>query len=260
MSKPSPPGNYNAEAEFYDYTWDSLKVDVEFYHRRLKGSKRILDLMCGTGRVALALARAGFEVDGIDESAAMLRRARQKARSEPPAVRRRLHWRRSNLTRAKLGKGHDAAIIAVNSYGLILTSKDRVRALRHIHDALRPGGKLLLALDTVQSYRRIRDGIPFVAGPPQHLNRGGGLYFRVMAESGSKADQVRSTTLHIVVTRSGKVVRSRLTHTETAVLSPANVKSELVRAGFFPTNLFGGYNARPYSAKGDCYIIESVAR
>ncbi len=260
MSQQSAPDGYYAEAAFYDYTWDSLKADIRFYNRRLKGSKRILDLMCGTGRVALALARAGFEVDGIDESAAMLRRARQKARSEPPSVRRRLHWHQSSLTRAKMGRGHDAAIIAVDSYGLILPSKDRVRALQHIHDALRPGGKLLLALDTVHSYRRIRDGIPFVASPPHRLNRGGGLYLRVMAESGSKADRVRSTTLHIVMARSGKSVRSRLTQTETAVLSPARVKSELVRAGFVPTHLFGGYNDRPYSAKGDCYIIESVAR
>lgn len=259
MSRTLAIAGYDSEAEFYDYVWDSLKVDVEFYCRRLRGARSILDCMCGTGRVASALARAGFQVDGVDVSAEMLRRARLKARRESPLVRSRLHWQVGDLAHAELGKDHDAAIIAANSYGLILSSRNRIRALGRIHSALRPGGKLLLALDSVRSYRRIRDGIPFAAGS-RRLGRRGSLYVRVMAESGSRVDRVRSTTLHLVFAKSGKLTHSQLTETITAVLSPVRVQSELRRSGFRPMKLFGDYDERSYSVKGDRFVIESVAR
>ena len=41
---------------------------------------RILDLACGTGEAALAFAATGYEVAGVDRSAAMLEIARGKAR------------------------------------------------------------------------------------------------------------------------------------------------------------------------------------
>lgn len=42
--------------------------------------RRVLDLACGTGTLALALAERGFDVVGLDFSPGMLRRARAKAR------------------------------------------------------------------------------------------------------------------------------------------------------------------------------------
>lgn len=259
MGRGSAIPGYDAEAEFYDFAWESFKLDTEFYCRRLEAAGRVLDCMCGTGRVAIALARAGREVDGIDSSPEMLRRARVKARKESPTVRSRLRWHLGDLTRTNLGHDHDAAIIAVNSYGLILSPQGRVAALRRIRSALRGNGKLLIALDSVRSYRQIRDGVPFPAssGP---LGSSGDVYVRVMAETGSRSERVRSTSLHLVIDRKGKLRRSQLTQTSTAVLSTVMVKRELKLAGFQPTQLYGGYDARPYSPSGSSFIIEAVAR
>src|SRR5258708_35000311 len=43
------------------------------------GGVSILDAGCGTGRVAIELARRGLQVTGVDVDAAMLERARAKA-------------------------------------------------------------------------------------------------------------------------------------------------------------------------------------
>lgn len=252
------PG-YEAEAEFYDFAWGEVRADIDFYRKRLKGAHSILDCMSGTGRIAIALARAGLEVDGIDSSAEMIRRARLKCRSLPPSIRRRLHWQVGDITRADMGKGHDAAIIGLNSYGLVLSPVNRIQGLKRIHRALRPGGRLFLALDSVRSYRRIRDGIPFFVSARQ-IKPNGPLYAWIMAETGSRADPVRSTTLHLVLAKSGKPLKSCITATTTAVISPAKARSELSHAGFRLTRLFGDYDKRPYSAAGDRFIIESVAR
>ena len=249
---------YDAEARFYDYTWDRLTEDIEFYKARLGGATTVLDAMCGTGRVSLALARAGFRVWGIDSSAGMLKRARERLGSESSSVRRRVRLRRGDLVHGAAGKELDAAIIAVNSYGLILTSRNRVRALRRVRGSLRRGGRIFLALDSVRSYRTIRDGVPFLT-VARAVDREGRIYLRVFAETGARATRVRSESLHILLSRSGKVLASQESGTVTAVLNPRQVRGELRRAGFEPSALFGDYDQRPYSPSGQRFIVEAVA-
>jgi SAM-dependent methyltransferase len=73
--------------EFYDLREAGgpgtlLEGDVEFYlaqARRTGGP--VLDLACGTGRVAFPLARAGFDVTGIDKAPGMIAIAREKQRA-----------------------------------------------------------------------------------------------------------------------------------------------------------------------------------
>src|SRR6187401_1868218 len=59
-------------AEYYDCD-HAVTEDVPFYLQlaRQCGSP-VLELACGTGRVLIPLARAGFELHGIDISANML--------------------------------------------------------------------------------------------------------------------------------------------------------------------------------------------
>lgn len=250
------PG-YDREAEFYDYAWGDFTADLDLYSERLEGFPRVLDCMCGTGRISLGLARVGFQVLGVDESAEMLRRARRNLRTEPAAVRRRVRLVRGDLTHAALPPNQDAAVIAVNSYGLILARRDRVRALRGIRAALRPRGKLLLALDSLPSYRRIRDGVPFLA--TVRSVEGRRVYVRVMAESGGQTSLVRSPTLHLLLSSSGALVRHALSETVTRVLSPPEVNAELRRAGFRTVHVFGDYDGRRFSEKGERFIIEASA-
>ncbi len=248
---------YDAEAPFYDYTWDGLTEDIEFYKRSLARARTVLDAMCGTGRVTVALARAGLRVWGVDSSVEMLRQARKRLSREPLAVRQRVRLQLVDLVRGAAGKRLDAAIIAVNSYGLILTPRDRVRALRHIHRRLRPGGRLILALDSVRSYRTIRDGVPFLS-TVRVVDRRGRVYLRVFSESKSKSTRVHSRSLHILISRSGRVLASQQSVTTTAVIGLKQVKAELRRAGFQPTAAYGDYDQRPYSASGQRFIVGAV--
>jgi SAM-dependent methyltransferase len=70
-------------APYYD--WENKQTvgrrDIAFWQRLAAGAGRrpILELGCGTGRVALPLARHGSRMVGIDRSASMLTRARTRA-------------------------------------------------------------------------------------------------------------------------------------------------------------------------------------
>lgn len=254
----SPSSGHDAEAPFYDYVWDQLTEDIDFYRRRLAGARTVLDAMCGTGRVSVALARSGHVVVGVDRSEEMLARARRRLAREPLRVRRRVRWFRRDLVREAAGRGLDAAVIAVNSYGLIPNSRDRLRALRNLRRSLRPGGRLLLALDSVRSYRTIRDGVPQLTAL-RRVGPHGRIYLRIFAETGSDAERVRSESLHLLLSRDGQLLASQESRTTTAVLSPTRVKRELRQAGFVPRTVLGDYDLRPYSSLGSRFIVEAVA-
>ena len=75
--------------------WVPQKIDdLPFYVGRLgrESGGPVLELACGTGRVLLAIARAGVPVTGLEVSPAMLDRCRDKLRAEPAAVRGEWRW------------------------------------------------------------------------------------------------------------------------------------------------------------------------
>ena len=66
----------------------------------------VLDAGCGTGRVAIELARHGIDVVGVDVDASMLDTARRLAPD--------LTWIQSDLTTLELGRTFDVVVMAGN--------------------------------------------------------------------------------------------------------------------------------------------------
>ncbi|MBE0410342.1 MAG: class I SAM-dependent methyltransferase, partial [Anaerolineales bacterium] len=74
-------------AQFYAETYDESVADwpneIDFYQRMAANAKQadgsVLELACGTGRVAIRLARNGINVVGLDLSQYMLEVARRKS-------------------------------------------------------------------------------------------------------------------------------------------------------------------------------------
>src|ERR671935_3071341 len=92
---------------------------------------RVLDACCGTGDLAVACARIGGRVTGLDFSERMLERARRKA----PAI----EWVRGDLLSLPFD---DAAFDAATIGFGIRNVEDVERALRELRRVLRPGGRL----------------------------------------------------------------------------------------------------------------------
>jgi demethylmenaquinone methyltransferase / 2-methoxy-6-polyprenyl-1,4-benzoquinol methylase len=92
---------------------------------------RVLDACCGTGDLALASARIGGKVTGLDFSEPMLERARRKA----PA----LEWVRGDLLSLPF---EDASFEAATIGFGIRNVEDVDVALRELRRVLTPGGRL----------------------------------------------------------------------------------------------------------------------
>ena len=91
----------------------------------------VLDACCGTGDLAVAAARAGGRVTGLDFSAAMLERARRKA----PL----LTWIEGDLLALPFAdESFDAATVGFG----VRNVEDLPRAIAELRRVLRPGGRL----------------------------------------------------------------------------------------------------------------------
>jgi SAM-dependent methyltransferase len=70
---------YEQTAKYYDLVHAELKDDIPLVLTLAgQGKGPILELGCGTGRLLLPLARAGYEVIGLDNSPAMLAKAKAR--------------------------------------------------------------------------------------------------------------------------------------------------------------------------------------
>ncbi|MGH9385085.1 MAG: class I SAM-dependent methyltransferase [Vicinamibacterales bacterium] len=96
---------------------------------------RVLDVGCGTGRLALGLAAAGHAVTGIDPSLAALAAARTKAGSE------RVTWIHGTAESAPAG-AFDVAVMTGHVPQFLLSEDEWTRALRALWRALVRGGRL----------------------------------------------------------------------------------------------------------------------
>src|SRR5215831_6663295 len=74
--------------------------DVAFYRDVVREfGDPVLELGCGTGRIALALAAAGHRVTGLDISVRMLERCKQKLADLPRETRERVDLLRGDMCR-----------------------------------------------------------------------------------------------------------------------------------------------------------------
>jgi demethylmenaquinone methyltransferase/2-methoxy-6-polyprenyl-1,4-benzoquinol methylase len=92
---------------------------------------RVLDACCGTGDLAIACAREGGNVTGLDFAERMLERARRKA----PAI----EWVRGDLLELPF---EDASFDAATVGFGVRNVESLERALRELRRVLRPGGRI----------------------------------------------------------------------------------------------------------------------
>ena len=151
-----PRGFYEADSlhtEIYDalaasiIPGSSADGDIDFY-RGLAGETGgpILDLGCGTGRVAIALAADGHEVMGIDLSAPMLRLAEQRRETLTADLADRLSFRQADVTTLDLGRDFALAVAPSRVFQFALTTDAQRQALAALRSHVRPEGRLVLDL------------------------------------------------------------------------------------------------------------------
>ncbi len=139
-------------AEIYDQI-ESGTEDVAFILRLAAGlgPLNVLEPFCGTGRVVLPLAQAGHTVTGLDSSAAMLGRARLKARRLAEDVQQRITVLELDATCGeKWPAGFDVVILGGNGLYELATPEEQESCIIAAAASLNPGGHVYLDSDHME--------------------------------------------------------------------------------------------------------------
>ena len=149
------------------FSYDRLTSDVDygavvaFYRQILEAEgvqpRTAVDLACGTGSVALILAKDGLEITAVDMSEDMLCVAAQKAQEQGYMPR----FVCQQLQHLRLPRGVDLAVCALDSMDYITDPRDCEEAIRRIYKVLNPGGCFIFDVNTPEKLRAM-DGQVFL--------------------------------------------------------------------------------------------------
>jgi SAM-dependent methyltransferase len=136
-----------------DYRPDSGldAAETALVERFLPAGASVLDLGCGNGRAALALAGRGYRVEGLDISPSMIEEARAAADALGVDVRFRIG---DAVALPHDENELDAVVFACNGLGH-LTREGKVACLLELRRVLKPGGVALLSLRTPYALNRM---------------------------------------------------------------------------------------------------------
>jgi len=119
--------------------------DVVFYERLARETGgSVLEIACGTGRIALVLAEKGLNITGVDISEGMLTVARRKAAFRPAFVRDRLTLIHQDMSQLNLGRRFGLVFVPARSFQHLLTIELQRKSLEAIYRHLEPTSRLAL--------------------------------------------------------------------------------------------------------------------
>lgn len=241
-------------APFYD--WENARTlgrrDVPFWRKlALETAGPVLELGCGTGRIAIPLGRVRQGIIGIDRSEAMLTRARRRvARNK---LSRRLTLIRGDIRHLPFPGGTFGAVIA--PYGILqslVRERDLAATLAAVHGALRPGGtfglELVADLPSWEEYRK-RVSLKGWKG------RKGGAHVTLVETV--RQDRARHLTIfdQEFTERRGRQRRTcRFALTFRTLTVPQMVR-RLEKAGFEVRALLGDYRGGPWDERAEVWMI-----
>ncbi len=134
-------------ADYYDSSpmVTQRTQDVAFYCiAARKYGDPILELGCGTGRITLAIAEAGYRVVGLDISEKMLEHAVEKRAGLRREARERVHLVQGDMTKFDLGEKFRTVVIPFRPFQHLLETEQQISCLNSVHKHLAPNGRLIV--------------------------------------------------------------------------------------------------------------------
>jgi ubiquinone/menaquinone biosynthesis C-methylase UbiE len=137
---------YQQTSHLYDLDERGIvKDDIPFYIEYAKQTGGpILEVACGTGRVTLPLARAGYSITGFDLSTNMLSQLRSKLQAEQEVTKGRVEIFQADMTNFHFGKRFPLILIPFRAFQLLIDNKQQVDCLVRIKDHLTEDGIFIM--------------------------------------------------------------------------------------------------------------------
>jgi SAM-dependent methyltransferase len=242
----------------YDALHADRTADVAFYAREAVSSGgRVLEVGCGTARVALAVAEAGAPIVGLERSPELVSVAAAKRAASPAAVRARLELVRADMRAYAFRRPFDRVLMPFRVFQSMLTVPDQLAALAAARAALAPGGRLVLDL-----FDPRLDVLAEAAEGPAPLTSTGRGYRdprgewreKVTARYDLDSQIVDLTYVYECVGEGGAVAGRSFERLRVRYFTRWEFEHLLARAGYEVEALYGGWDGREPDAEGEDMI------
>ncbi len=219
---------------------DATARETQFLLAQLQLSPgaRVLDVPCGSARVSVALAAAGYAVTGVDLSSDALERAQARMRAAGVAV----DLRHADMRELPQTHAFDAAVCLGNSFGY-LAHEGMLEFLAALAGTLRPGGRVVI--HTALCAESILTSVK-----PEESYDFGDIRFEIH----NRYDAPRSRLeTEYVLTRGAQTWRQ---YGSQQVYTVAELSRLLAANGLKVLALFSGVEAKPYAlGEGELYVV-----
>jgi ubiquinone/menaquinone biosynthesis C-methylase UbiE len=235
-------------AERYDQMYSGTD-DLSFWIEeasRIKGT--ILELACGTGRLAIPLALEGHEVTGIDNSGAMLHLATRKAE----AANVRTKFVAADIRRFSLGKEYGLIFIANNTFLHLLSDADAQDCLECARRHLAPNGRFAIDIFVPSMSKLLGDGSKFNSfrkyQDPDRVEE------IDVSESSSydSTTKIKHIRWRYEGSQSGFISEESI---DLRMLFPDELESNLRSSGFRIEEKYGDYGRQPFGPNSPKQIV-----
>ncbi len=245
-----PADPWSATAPFYDLDLAGVEDDIDLYRELAeRQGGAVLELGCGTGRVAIPLAAGGHDVVGVDASAAMLAVAR--ARAQAAGVRLRLM--QGDMRELRLRRRFATVLVPFGGLQHLDSVDDIVAALATAGAHLVRGGLVVVDVEAPQPDDFAPGPQPLVA----HWTRAwrGALVTKLVAVEGRPALGLREVAFHYDVQLPDGPLR-RWTHQFTLrVITPGELQLAARLAGLAVVATYGDYALTPLDDGADRLVV-----
>lgn len=193
----------------------------------------ILDVACGEGSFAVAMARLGYHLTGVDQSPQMIELAAERAREHKASVNFYVEDMRS------LGYQADFDLVTCffDSLNYMLTVKDLQEAFRSAYDALRPGGFYIFDMNTI--YGLAVDWMR----QETYIQNEADDFIEIHRQSFDYENLVATMAITIFKARDGQWERIDEVHRERGY-PIADIQFLLIESGFEITGMYGSLKKR----------------
>ncbi len=196
----------------------------------------VLELACGTGRIAIPLARLGFDVTGLDIVPGMIEQARAKSAGL------RIEWVVGDCCDFRLDRRFGLAFMTGHAFQHFLDRSSQEAMLARVREHLAPGG--IFAFETRNP--RLAELHANYDEEPWHTFKGpdGQLVEVSGFQSYDHASQIQTYTTH---RRSGGEVRT--TRIQLRYTWPQELEALLHYNGFIIEQMYGNWDRSPVTAE-----------
>ena len=229
-----------------------LEFELPFFRRLFQQEKvrSVLDVACGTGHHAIALAREGYQATGADISQAMVDRARlnaQEAGVEVPFYPLGF----GELAEALPGP-YDALLCLGNSLPHLTEAPALERALQDFARVLRPGGLAIIQNRNLDRVLALQERFM----PPQ-VAQAGDREWVFMRFYDFNGDRLRFNVVRLQRQGQGEWT-ARLDHTLLRAWRYQEVASRLQESGFDAVTAYGSYRLEPFAPESSGDLLLSL--